>query len=137
MSNTSFDDDQLFRIIRQKNGKPKYVPVYGVNWTDMARPGLWLVQTNEGSVSRKNLNHYLGELPELYPFANMVVAVDELATFIHDESQKPHSYADLANNILKWLAKKDLENRKIKEEKAKQDNKNTNSEDLKDWNSNY
>lgn len=129
---TSFDDNQLYRKEQIKTAggfKTKYIPVYGVNWTDMARPGLWLVQYFDGCVSRKNISLYLGDLPELYPFANMVGLETELAMFIHKQTEKQYSYSTLAIEILKWLAAKDLENRKTKDKKAEQTDK-----ELKEWN---
>ena len=91
-------------------------------WGGFPRDGIWLVQSKPNCVSSECILQ-VGELPKLYPFANMAPVCTELANFIGEwyESQKQNnpiydkggkliqysvkSNFDFAKDILKFLAK--------------------------------
>lgn len=111
--------------IYRKNGR-RYKEVLYHDWRGFPRDGIFLVTTPK-SKNYKNVSGYscilrIGELPDLYPFAQMAISRDELANFIGNwkEEQKKNnpryntkgklvgwtekSNCDFANDILKFLA---------------------------------
>jgi hypothetical protein len=83
-----------------KRGR-RYIPT--VYWEGFPAPGVWLVQKKPGH-SSEELILKIGDVPELYPFAQMMVSKDDLVKLILRVSSKQHTTNDLATEIIKWLA---------------------------------
>lgn len=86
-----------------KKGR-RYEPVgFSDGWFGFPSDGIWLVQTKP-SVKSSQCILKLGELPELYPFAQMMVAADDLTDFIIEKQQGyAISASEFAKEILKFL----------------------------------
>ena len=92
------DVDQVY----YKLGR-KYVPFGPQEWEGFPADGVWLVQIKPGRRSEE-LILKLGDMPKLYPFAQMMVSKDALIKVIGRVRNRPYSDNDLATEIIKWLA---------------------------------
>ena len=81
-----------------KKGR-RYIPFGPQEWEGFPSDGVWLVQVKPGHRSEE-LILKLGDLPELYPFAQMMVSKDDLVKLILEISSKRHSVNDLANAMV-------------------------------------
>jgi hypothetical protein len=75
--------------------------------------GIWLVQITPYSTSKECVLK-LGELPELYPYIQLMMDKKELTSYISDCMKVPFSVDDLAKKILTWIARKQLESKETK-----------------------
>ena len=89
-----------------KKGK-KYAKVGPFDgWEGFPTDGIWLVEMKHGGASQSCILK-LGDVPELYPFANMMIAKDKLASFIYEQYlRKPINMSanQMAVEILKFLS---------------------------------
>jgi hypothetical protein len=85
-----------------KRGR-KYTPLGPYEWHGFPADGVWLVQVRPGHKSEE-LILKLGDLQELYPFAQMMVSKDDLVKVILGVTAKQHSVNDIAIAVIKWLA---------------------------------
>ena len=78
----------------------------GYEFTGFPAEGLWLVQRRPYSTSEP-LILKVGELPGLYPYAQLAVDENELASAISDRMRSgAYSPSELAAAVMKWIAKK-------------------------------
>ena len=93
----------------QKQGK-KYVKVpWPSDWTGFPCDGVWLVRSMPGGTSSSCILQ-LGDIPELYPFARMMIQRDELANEInkiYDRHPNGISACETATEIMRFLHIKD------------------------------
>jgi len=100
------DVDQVY----YKKGR-RYIPFGPQEWEGFPADGIWLVEVKPGLRSEQLLLR-IGDVPDLYPFAQMAVSRNELAIAISKRMDKPHSAQDLADVVLKWMAGKEKGNEK-------------------------
>lgn len=94
-------EDKLYR--KKKNGR--YEPVIGHDYIGFPCDGIWLVKGEPGKRSSSCMLQ-IGELPELYPFANMMMSKDELDKFLNDffHNRKSYSVSELSKELFKFLS---------------------------------
>jgi hypothetical protein len=82
----------------------RYIPFGPQEWEGFPSDGVWLVQIKPGHRSEE-LILKLGDLPELYPFARMMVSKDDLSRVIMRVLERgTYNASDLATEVIKWLA---------------------------------
>jgi len=87
----------------------RYIPIGPLENNWFPQDGIWLVQIKPNCTSQECVLQ-LGELPSLYPYANMTLDKAELVKLFMSEL---HWCADtLATLVLKWLAQKEIERNK-------------------------
>jgi hypothetical protein len=85
----------------------RYVPVEEAEW-DGAFPaaGIWLVQQKRSS-REERLILKIGELPSLFPYGSLALDADELTGVLSGaKAGRQSSWADVADVVLKWIARK-------------------------------
>ena len=93
-----YKEDQVY----YKLGR-RYIPFGPQEWQGFPANGVWLVQIRGGHRSEE-LILKLGDLPELYPFAQMMVSKNDLVKVIAGVTAKQHSINDIATAVIIWLA---------------------------------
>ena len=68
--------------------------------------GIWLIHRREGVRSSRWITR-IGDVPELYPFAQMQVSHDALTKAFLDWQPKSFSASNLADFVIDWLAKQE------------------------------
>ena len=92
--------DKLYR----KSGR-RYVEV-GYEFTGFPAEGVWVVQ-NKTPGRRETLILKIGDLPNLFPYAQLFLDEDELGTLIANHRDRgPWCPAGMATEIMQWIAKK-------------------------------
>ncbi len=92
--------DTLYR----KSGS-HYVEV-GYEFTGFPAEGIWIVQ-NKTHGRHETLILKIGDVPNLYPYANLMLDVDELGSLIADHRDAgPWCPNGMATEIMQWIAKK-------------------------------
>lgn len=101
------NDNHLYRKVETYSGHWKYEKLqpYQCDWRGFPCDGIWLVQSQPGAVSSQCILK-IGELKELYPYAQMAQNVNELANFLVERGRanKVSTPSDFAEEILKFLA---------------------------------
>ena len=69
--------DKVYR----KEGK-KYVPISFIDWHGFPCDGIWMVKFNSRTEKSASCVSRLGDLPDPYPFYNMRLDADQMATAI-------------------------------------------------------
>lgn len=96
------------------HGKRRYEKVRLGDEPFMPCDGIWLVRRREGCLSQRCIMQ-IGDLPNLYPYANLALDSHELAMVINSNRlNDPTRYApqDIADTVLKWIATKAAERSK-------------------------
>lgn len=101
------------KSIYEKVGK-RYRKLPWSDWHGFPCDGIFLVTTPDSKGEKyKNASGYscilkVGELPDLYPFAQMAVSKDELANFIgkwREEQKENNPQHDKKGNLISWTVK--------------------------------
>ena len=90
-----------------KEGR-KYRPITPTDgWNGFPMDGIWLVKSDSSSKSSSCIMK-IGDVPELFPFAQMMISRDQLSKFLMEtmssNSGAGISMQDLATEIIKFLA---------------------------------
>lgn len=88
--------------IYKKEGR-KYIPIAYDDFNGFPMDGVWLVKFENGHEKSASCISRLTDLPDPYPFHNMIMDRDKLATFIVEQYEEPLSPMELAANIMRFL----------------------------------
>jgi len=94
----------MSEIYKKENGK--YIKLAPDDWGGFPADGIWIVKYRNGSEVSSSCVARLDDLPTPYPFYNMMLNRDELATFfvkLCDEGQ-PLSWQQVADRLILFLS---------------------------------
>jgi hypothetical protein len=83
----------------------KYVPIAPEIWNGFPMDGIWIVKFNYGYEKSASCVSRLDNLPEPYPFYNMMMSRDEIALeLVKIFDGNPISLQQAADRLIKFLA---------------------------------
>ena len=94
------------RQVYVKKGR-RYVPLGPSDgFTGFPTDGIWLVQIKDGAASSSCILK-IGELPSLYPYANLCVDLNEACSYVvRDLERGSHSINDIVLSVFRFIASK-------------------------------
>lgn len=90
-------------VYRKEGGK--YVPIAPGIFNGFPSDGMWLVKFKNGSEKSASCIARLDNLPDPYPFYNMMLSRDEISTFLLNVTNgEAISIQEIADRLIKYLA---------------------------------
>ena len=89
--------------IYKKEGK-RYVKIAPFEWTGFPMDGIWIVKYRNGRESSASCIARLDDLPEPYPFYNMMLDRDKISHFLMESFKEPVSMQDVIDKFIQYLS---------------------------------
>jgi hypothetical protein len=86
-----------------KKENRKYIPIAYDDFDGFPCDGIWLVKFENGREKSASCISRLTDLPDPFPFHNMMMDRDKLATFLVKQYEQPLSACEIATNVFKFL----------------------------------